>query len=177
MSFSYVTVPVKYQMRNKYQKYQMRNKFPIENFLKIPFMTQNPFTHRLDSFEEQVESFEDQMRGKFPLEDFSSFGEIFGDFVAVHVIRLAPRFDHAQRRLHFVDVLLHFACGERREMVGDGGLGDIVAVISFDSSDFKMRSRISIRGHVRRSVGPSIHRSVRPSVTHELNFWKLRYFD
>ena len=35
-----------------------------------------------------------------------------------------------------------------------------------------MRSRISIRGYVRRSVGPlvcpSVRPSVRPSVTHEL---------
>ena len=42
---------------------------------------------------------------------------------------------------------------------------------------FQMRSRISIRGYVRpsvgRSVGPSVGRLVGPSVTHELHFREI----
>ena len=93
-----------------------------------PLITPYPPTHGVDSFEEGIESFKDQMRGEFPLEDFSSFGEIFGDFVAVHVIRLAPRFDHAQRRLHFVNVLFHLACVEKKE--GWGGWRKFVSLSS-----------------------------------------------
>ena len=40
-----------------------------------------------------------------------------------------------------------------------------------------MRSRISIRGCVRRSVRPSVGPSVRPSVTHELKSCKSAVFD
>ena len=37
----------------------------------------------------------------------------------------------------------------------------------------QMRSRISIKGCVRPSVGPSVRPSVGPSVTHELNFREM----
>ena len=45
----------------------------------------------------------------------------------------------------------------------------------YEQDTFQMRSRISIRGCVRPSVGPSVRWSVGPSVTHEMKMYESAF--